>query len=144
MSFCQDLLDDEFCHLRPKQLLQYSLVVYKLFSANSTRQSVWKQLSPATGCFALAKLKSESFSNEMQQSGKEYWWRPREAAILAVGCVSPILKDLHASHPSNPPFDTTALLNSMLQRELAQPPMAYPFLSGRALWAVARSVACAP
>lgn len=77
--------------------------------------------------------------SDVQQSSKEHWWRPSEAAILAVGCVSPILKDVHSADPSKPPLDFESLLHSIYHLDLSQSAAQYPFLIGRALWAVSRS-----
>lgn len=77
--------------------------------------------------------------SDMQQSSQEHWWRPREAAILAIGCVSPILKDLLSADPAQLPLDLPALLDSIRILDLSQSTSDYPFLIGRALWAVSRS-----
>ena len=80
---------------------------------------------------------------DMQQSSQEHWWRPREAAILAIGCVSPILRDLSAD-PAEPPLDLPALLDSIRTLDLSQSTDHYPFLIGRALWAVSRCESILP
>jgi hypothetical protein len=61
------------------------------------------------------------------------WWRPREAALLAVGaCGEPLLAGAGAG------FDLAGLLRSAADDLGARSAGAPPFLAGRALWLAAR------
>ncbi|KAK9862534.1 hypothetical protein WJX84_000998 [Apatococcus fuscideae] len=113
------------------------------FSARASGELLLDSILTAFHLDACRGLAQASHSHlqhadHLKQSSQEHWWRPREAAILAIGCVSPILKDLHSADPSSCPFDFQALLDSIQQMDLSQSALHYPFLIGRALWAVSR------
>jgi hypothetical protein len=65
------------------------------------------------------------------------WWKLREAALYAVGCVSGEITQLAASGGLGlMPLDVAGLMESILREDLV--PSAPPFLIGRALWVTAR------
>lgn len=80
----------------------------------------------------------------MQAAGDAGWWRPREAALLAVGTCAEVLLAARgaaaagfAQPGSAAHFDLDGLLASVAAEDLGQPGSP-PFLVGRALWLAAR------
>ena len=77
-----------------------------------------------------------------QQTGDSMWWRPREAALLAVGTMNEVvLSSLErAQEKCKPaPFDIAAFMKTVIENDLHESTAASaPFLRGRALWVTAR------
>ena len=71
----------------------------------------------------------------MQAKGDAQWWKLKEAALLAAGCLSEDIEDVVHSGG----FDIAGLLNSVLREDLdGMHPPGNPFLAGRALWLSAK------
>ena len=77
-----------------------------------------------------------------QQTGDSMWWRPREAALLAVGTMNEVvLSSLERAQEKGkpPPFDIAAFMKTVIENDLHESTAASaPFLRGRALWVTAR------
>jgi len=86
-----------------------------------------------TGAGFLVPVACTSHGRAPQAAGDAAWWRPREAALLAVGaCGEPLLARAGAG------FDLAGLLRSAADDLGARGAGAPPFLAGRALWLAAR------
>ncbi|KAK9839772.1 hypothetical protein WJX81_000471 [Elliptochloris bilobata] len=71
----------------------------------------------------------------VKAAGDAWWWRPREAALLAVGgCAEPLLA---AAGTAGARFDLRGFLASVAAEDLGRPGVE-PFLVGRALWLASR------
>lgn len=72
----------------------------------------------------------------LQAAGNALWWRPREAALLAVGaCAEPLLA---AAGSKGACFDLRGLLTSAAAMDLQPTPGVPPLLVARGLWLAAR------
>lgn len=91
---------------------------------------------------ALAKAVASAaqMAEQARAAGRHDWWKPREAALLAVGSASERLAALGAAGCDLGPLQAAAVAQGLLGEEL-KPPAAgapgggvSPFLRGRALW----------